>query len=129
MDIIIKVVSWISDAETLAAHTKIGVIEEVDSRMNDIFWIRILYLSFDSKLGKEIRTHMLERMTETHIISRASRGEGEAMMMWFQDALYSCSIQRFLERERSKSGVHFEWHYDVQCTTVRVLTKPLSTSY
>jgi len=67
-----KVLSWISDAETLALHTKIGVVKEVDSRMSDIFCIRIWHLSNDSKLGKEISTHMLEKMTETHIISRIS---------------------------------------------------------
>jgi hypothetical protein len=47
----------VSDAETLAVRTKISVIKEVDSGMSDIFGTRMLHLSNDSKLGKEIRTH------------------------------------------------------------------------
>ena len=42
--------------------------------MSDIFGTRMLHLSNDSKLGKEIRTHTLEKMTETHIISRTNKG-------------------------------------------------------
>ena len=69
-----KVLSWISDAEALAIRTKIAVINEIYSGMSDIFGTRMLHLSNDSKLGKEIRTHTLEKMTETHIISRTNKG-------------------------------------------------------